>query len=87
MMGSVEDPKDGAAVASTVFSAVIVYIVCTMHVAEQCSRLQLLTDHDITAFLGWLWPSSVSPHPGKPKGRHQNIIGVSPYLGVMRTST
>ena len=27
MMGSTEDPKDGAAVAATVFSAVIVYAV------------------------------------------------------------
>ena len=27
MMGSVEDPKDGAAVAGTVFSAVVVYAV------------------------------------------------------------
>lgn len=27
MMGSTEDPKDGAAVAVTVFSAVIVYAV------------------------------------------------------------
>jgi ribonuclease kappa len=29
MMGSTEDPKDGPAVAATVFSAVIVYVVCT----------------------------------------------------------
>jgi ribonuclease kappa len=27
MMGSTDDPKDGAAVAATVFSAVIVYVV------------------------------------------------------------
>ena len=29
MMGSTEDPADGKAVAGTVFSAVIVYAVCT----------------------------------------------------------
>jgi ribonuclease kappa len=30
MMGSTGDPKDGAAVAVTVFSAVVVYAVCLL---------------------------------------------------------
>ena len=30
MMGSTNDPKDGKAVAGSVFAAVIVYVVCSI---------------------------------------------------------
>jgi hypothetical protein len=35
MMGSTEDPKDGKAVAATVFVAVAVYAVCFCVVEEE----------------------------------------------------
>lgn len=39
MMGSTSDPKDGAAVAGTVFSAVIVYAVRAKSSSTLCQKI------------------------------------------------
>lgn len=47
MMGSTEDPEDGAAVAHTVFNAVFVYVFffafcgCQVYLLKRQSRIQL----------------------------------------------
>lgn len=54
MMGSTEDPKDGAAVAVTVFSAVIVYAVGLL----ESERLWLWSD----PIPRYFWLAAVSKH-------------------------
>jgi len=59
MMGSTEDPKDGAAVAASVFGAVIVYAVCIL-----CSHVLYWVYADPnTGFPSWLWLPGLLAHP------------------------
>ena len=65
MMGSTEDPKDGAAVAGTVFSAVVVYAVSYACVLVSCFcswiymgmnvRVEGTMGGDVGGRMRWRW--------------------------------
>jgi len=53
MVGTVEDPENGAAVAATVFSAVIVYVVCHPPKQQHISALSLSTNTQTNSDVGF----------------------------------
>lgn len=58
MMGSTKDPKDGKAVAGSVFAAVVVYAVCYTHHSPQIfvpsERMGPPFPKDISSLVQWI---------------------------------
>jgi hypothetical protein len=70
-MGGEEDPKDGSAVAGTVFGAVFIYIVRSFRTTAQEARRKLICD---TGFLRLLRTTSLPPHARKPSRRDKPVM-------------